>query len=77
MEARDQFRSGDRVRLSRLGDERCLRMPSRIGTVTKSRHESRLANVVVILFDGMRNTRRLHWTYIERLDPPPRSVDLR
>lgn len=23
------------------------------------------------------NTRRLHWTYIERFDPPPRSVDLR
>jgi len=65
-----QFRVGDRVKLSKLGEQRSPRKSSKLGTVVSLKlHKSGPASVLV-LFNGRKEPSRLHWTYIEAIDSP-------
>jgi hypothetical protein len=60
---------GDPIRLSKLGESRIKRAPSKTGTVlrgTGSQRSSR--NAVRVQFDGMKTPVSLHRSYIEPLD---------
>jgi hypothetical protein len=55
------FATGQRVRLSALGLERCPRMQGYFGRVTGRGSGSSYH----VLFDGLKTTRQLHHTYLD------------
>jgi hypothetical protein len=55
---------GDRIRLSRLGLERCPRLASGIGTVTGLKLNS---STIIVRFDGNKRPTSIHRDYIERI----------
>jgi len=59
------FRLGDRVKLSELGESRSPRMLSKTGIIQRIKHHKSGSGGVVVLFDGMKEPRKLHWTCIE------------
>jgi len=62
------FRLGERVRLSKLGDLRNPRKASKTGIVIRqTAHKSGPASIL-ILFDGCKEPTRLHCSYLERID---------
>jgi hypothetical protein len=64
------FQPGDPIRLSKLGEDRIKRPPSKTGRVvrgTGGRGSSQHA--VRVQFDGMKHPVNLHLSYIELLDP--------
>jgi hypothetical protein len=64
------FQPGDPIRLSKLGEERIKRPPSKTGRIvrgTGGRGSSQHA--VRVQFDGMKYPVNLHLSYIERLHP--------
>jgi hypothetical protein len=64
------FQPGDPIRLSKLGEDRIKRPPSKTGTIvrgTGGRGPSQHA--VRVQFDGMKHPVSLHLSYIELLDP--------
>jgi hypothetical protein len=66
-----QFQVGDRVKFSKLGEQRSPRKSAKVGTVvSRKRHKSGPASVL-ILFDDRKEPSRLHWTYIEPVDCSP------
>ena len=62
-----EFRPGDRVQLTKLGELRHPRKSSKVGTVLASKSKSGPASAL-ILFDGTKVPRRLHRSYIEPID---------
>jgi hypothetical protein len=64
-----QFQVSDRVRLSKLGEERSPRMETKVGTIVslKKRHKSGSGGVLV-LFDDRKKPTRLHWSYVEPIE---------
>ena len=63
-----QFRVGDRVRLSKLGELRNPRKVVKVGIVVSVKLHKSGTGSVLILFDGRKEPSRLHWTYVERID---------
>src|SRR6266436_1470246 len=64
------FQPGDPIRLSKLGEDRIKRPPSKTGRIvrgTGGRGSSQHA--VRVQFDGMKHPVSLHLSYIELLDP--------
>ena len=60
---------GDPIRLSKLGESRIKRAPSKTGTVLRGAGTQRSSqNAVRVQFDGMKNPVSLHRSYIEPLD---------
>jgi hypothetical protein len=60
---------GDPIRLSKLGESRIKRAPSKTGTVLRGTGTQRSSrNAVRVQFDGMKNPVSLHRSYIEPLD---------
>ena len=60
---------GDPIRLSKLGESRIKRAPSKTGTVLRGTGPQRSSqNAVRVQFDGMKNPVSLHLSYIELLD---------
>ena len=60
---------GDPIRLSKLGESRIERAPSKTGTVLRGTGTQRSSqNAVRVQFDGMKNPMSLHRSYIEPLD---------
>lgn len=53
---------GDRFRLSTLGAERCPGLAGKVGRVINRRPDS---SIVIVRFDGNRNSTSLHREYIE------------
>ena len=69
------FRTGDRVRLSELGEIRNPRKVTKAGRILSvAGHKSGSASVLII-FDGLKEPTRLHWTYIERIDHSGKDHD--
>jgi hypothetical protein len=62
------FGIGDRIRLSRIGEIRNPRKSAKVGTVVSVKLHKSGPNSVLVLFDGMKEPSRLHWTYVERID---------
>jgi hypothetical protein len=62
------FRPGDRVKLSELGEARSPRMLSKTGTIQRVTHHKSGSGGVAVLFDGMKEPCKLHWSYIEPID---------
>lgn len=63
----NNFQAGDRVRLSELGQSR-VRTHATIGTVVGVGSPKASAASVRIRFDGLKTTRRLHFTYLEMIE---------
>jgi len=63
----NKFQAGDRVRLSKLGQSR-VRTRSIFGTVVGAGSLRASSTSVRIRFDGMKTTRRLHFTYLEMIE---------
>jgi hypothetical protein len=63
----NKFQAGDRVRLSELGKSR-VRTHSTEGTVVGVGSPKASAASVRIRFDGLKTTRRLHFTYLEMIE---------
>jgi hypothetical protein len=59
---------GDRIRLSQIGEIPNPRKSSKVGTVVSVKLHKSGPNSVLVLFDGMKEPSRLHWTYVERID---------
>jgi hypothetical protein len=60
-----RFQVGDRVRLSKLGEQRSPRMSMKVGTiVSQTSHKSGSASVL-IQFDDRKEPCRLHWSHVE------------
>jgi hypothetical protein len=67
---------GDPIRLSRLGESRMKRAPSKTGTVLRGTGTQRSSrNAVRVQFDGMKNPVSLHRSYIEPLDANETTSD--
>ena len=63
------FQPGDPIRLSKLGESRIKRAPSKTGTVLSGTGTQRSSqNAVRVQFDGMKNPMSLHRSYVEPLD---------
>ena len=61
--------------MSKLGEIRNPRKSVKVGrVVSSSGHKSGSASVLV-LFDGLKEPTRLHWTYVEPIDPPGKDAD--
>ena len=68
MEAR-MFQPGDPIRLSKLGEDRIKRAPSKTGRVVRGTGgQGSSQHAVRVQFDGMKYPVSLHLTYIELLD---------
>ncbi len=68
IEAR-MFQPGDPIRLSKLGEDRIKRAPSKTGRVVRGTGSQRSSqNAVRVQFDGMKHPVSLHLSYIELLD---------
>jgi hypothetical protein len=67
--ARSELQPGDRVRLSELGELRNPRKTSRVGTVLAHKAYKSGPASILIMFDGMKQSCRMHRSYVERLDP--------
>jgi hypothetical protein len=59
------FEPGDSVRLSKLGESRMKRAPSKTGKVLGVGVKRLSQDVVRVQFDGMKSPMSLHRTYIE------------
>jgi len=60
------FQPGDPIRLSKLGESRMKRAPSKTGRIVGVAGDRNISqNVVRIQFDGMKRPVSLHRTYIE------------
>ena len=59
-----EFSLGDRVKLSLLGERRCLRLAGKTGTVVG---RSIYVNSVAVLFDGNKSPRTIHSGYLEAI----------
>jgi hypothetical protein len=57
------FRTGDQVRLSKLGANRIKKAPSTTGRVVGAGKASKLT--IRVLFDGMKSPVSLHQSYLE------------
>ncbi|MBR1211105.1 hypothetical protein [Bradyrhizobium sp. JYMT SZCCT0180] len=57
--------TGDRLKLSALGAERCPGLAGKVGAVVKRRLDS---GIVIVRFDGNRQSTSLHRDYIEPTD---------
>ncbi len=63
------FQPGDPIRLSKLGESRIKRAPSKTGRVVRGTGSQRTSqNAVRVRFDGMKYPVSLHLSYIELLD---------
>jgi hypothetical protein len=64
------FKPGDPIRLSKLGESRIKRAPSKTGTVVRGTGNQRSwsQNAVRVQFDGMKYPVSLHRSYIEAQD---------
>jgi len=62
------FRPGDRVKLSELGEARSPRKLSKTGTIQRTKHHKSGSGGVLVLFDGMKEPCKIHRTYIEPFD---------
>ena len=63
------FQPGVSIRLSKLGESRMKRAPSKTGRVLRGTGSQRSSqNAVRVQFDGMKNPVSLHRSYIEPLD---------
>jgi hypothetical protein len=68
-----EFRPGDRVQLTKLGELRNPRKSPKVGTVLACKfHKSGPASVL-ILFDGMKEPNRLHQSYVAPIDQPSKG----
>lgn len=62
----EEFKVGDRCELSSVGRLRCFRYSSMTGTIVSApKHHS----WVRVQFDGSKNPRTLHKSYVARLQP--------
>jgi hypothetical protein len=68
-----RFQAGDRVRLSELGRARFPARRTELGTVSVEKRRSE-GNSVRVLFDGSKNTARLHESFIEPAYPEQPAV---
>ena len=59
---KSDFAIGDRVRMTRLGASRCMRLADRMGTIVGG---SVYANSVSVRFDGNKSSSTLHLDYLE------------
>src|SRR6266404_2163072 len=63
------FQPGDPIRLSKLGESRMKRAPSKTGRVLRGTGSQRSSqNAIRVQFDGMKYPVSLHLSYIELLD---------
>jgi hypothetical protein len=60
-----RFQVGDRVRLSKLGEERSPRTTAKVGTIVSLRRLKSGWASALILFDDRKEPRRFHLSYIE------------
>ena len=68
-----QFQAGDRVRLSELGRSRFPARRAELGTISAEKRRAD-GNTVRVLFDGSKNTARLHESFIEPAYPEQPAI---